>query len=148
MRSIDRDTETQAALSAEELAGTTFNAYRNASLAAGTQLPPWQDIGEGKQEGWLNVVRECRPLMQDADGMSWVYLARIAHTAFGGHQVELTEEPEPVQLCWLASVRHLANMLDWEKEDTGSVESHEMFWKGWVAGKLPQPEQPQLEEAA
>src|SRR5262249_23212217 len=100
------------------------------------QLPPWHMLGEGHQEGWARVVRELEAVIVEAEGMSWLSLARQAHTAFGSPERPYEEEAPATKICWVAAVRHLANMVDWEKEDDQSVENHEGYWKSWVARQL------------
>ena len=60
------------------------------------------------------LVRAClRPIHTgEADGLSWLSLARLAHTAFGGREKPYEEETDGEKLCWVAAVRHLANMLE------------------------------------
>lgn len=121
-------------LSFVELAGTIYNAYRNAASGAKINLPPWQDAGEGTQEAFARVVKELEPVIAEADGISWMSLARLARLAFDGKPLEDTDDAD--KLCWVAVVRHLTNMLDWAQDDEEPVEKHELYWCDWVAKQL------------
>jgi hypothetical protein len=128
--------ELNTGLTFEELAGTVFNAYRNAAVGAGTNLPSWQDLGEGRQNGWAKVVMEMDGAFNEREEVSWLTLASIAHQAYGEPVGTFEAEAPAVKLCWVAAVRHLANMLDWERDDESSVERHEMHWQQWIERQL------------
>lgn len=123
-------------LSHEELAGTVYNAYRNASVGAGSNLPPWQDLGEGHQEGWTKVILELDGAFSDGQEVSWLTLARAAHQAYGEPAGTFETEAPAVKLCWVAAVRHLANVIDWQTDDGDPLEKHEMHWQQWTAKQL------------
>jgi hypothetical protein len=123
-------------LTFEELAGTTFNSYRFAAFGAGTQLPPWHELGEGRQNAWARVVMELDGAFNERESVSWLTLASLAHQAYGEPAGTFEAEAPAVKLCWVAAVRHLANMLDWERDDDQTVETHEMHWQQWTERQL------------
>jgi hypothetical protein len=130
-------------LSLAELAGTCYEAYRMAALGHDCPLCPWQDLGEGSQEGWAHVVQELTPVIAEADNISWLTLARMAYMAYGEGTL-FEDEPPVLRLRWEAVARHLANMLDWERDDDQPVEKHQMFWRDWLAGRAAQLGRPEV----
>jgi hypothetical protein len=134
-------------LTAEQMAGTAYNAYRWAmglKDGAGNTLPDWGGLNDGQQAGWARVATVAINMIDDCVELPWVNLAAAAYTEFtefyrpSNAAVSWDGLGAQDKLAWSAAVRHIANMMAVDESDNEDIDGHERFWQQWAAGRLTQ----------
>jgi len=142
-RSADPEGELGALdFSVNDLAQTACRAYH---YAQGILYPPWDKLSLKEQDAWEKAVLKGQHLIENADQIRWVEIARRLQNAH--ESIVCLETPHAYdklsikeQFAWEAVARHLANLIGADEiPDLAALETH---WGPWVIERLTKLEQP------
>ena len=135
------------------LAGSCFNAFRNAAISQGCPTyPEWNDLDESYQEGFVAAAKFAEDFLggenEGASGYRMFGLNCYWQFCRAAGETPLEQDLVPADTvrAWEAFARHANNMLDFDAstEEEG-LEPHEAYWSDWAAAKkaaagMPQPQ--------
>jgi hypothetical protein len=133
-------------LTAEQIAGTAYNAYRwamNLKDENDSALPDWGGLVDGQQAGWMSAAVAAINMIEDCVELPWSSLAASAYAEFRAcfNPKNASTSWDGLsardKVAWVAAMRHVANMLALD-DDVADIEGHERYWRQWSDCQLAQ----------
>lgn len=140
--------QTAGGIPAIMIAETAYNAYRKALSGKddeGADLPLWEELPTAPQGDWVQVALLAIPLVEGSTELSFLSLAMELFLCFhrrrclleGQPLPSFSEQPARQRYAWEAVARHLANVIDYDRnEEPLGLEELEDFFLGWADGKV------------
>jgi hypothetical protein len=121
-------------LKEHELLGSFFNLYRRCGSARGQEVPEWHELDEEHQAAFTAAFRVAHQMIEQSAEES-VPVGRLAARAHGAFQqvllgdlaetIDYDEQAKPGRLLWEHLVRHLFNMMEFDRDEDGTTDEHE-----------------------
>jgi hypothetical protein len=146
----------EGGLEGEQLAGSCFNAFRNAVHAQGGAFPDWAELDESLQAGFVAAAAHAADFLagEEQEGHTWKMLGANCYWQFckaaAETPLEMERIPADTLRAWEAFARHASNMMVFDPNDDidGGVEGHELYWKQWAADKKARSQMTEQQAAA
>lgn len=129
-------------MNGEELAGSCFNAFRNAVRGQGNDFPEWASLDESVQAGFVRAAGFAEEFLsgEPDEAVGWRMFGLNCYWQFcreaGETPLEQDLIPADTARAWEAFGRHANNMMDFDAaEDHDGPEPHEAYWSEWAANK-------------
>lgn len=132
---MGRKRDEEGCLPAETIRHSAYRAFTKFEFRAGRTQPDWEELDEDVRAAWDGMVNGLIDAFEGLGDDGEAGISLMAYRSYQGfyetglgHEIPVWDElHEVVQKEWRYLVRHVANLLAYDTEDTGGlrVEDHE-----------------------